>query len=787
MTLPSSNLDPLLNIHQSLNQYPILRTRMRSRMRKELFSRGIISSEEFKIQVREQAISSQAREGMTNPFGEEPEDIWRTRLARVRTYLTDFHFAYNLSFELFEDIVRSTLEDRGAIDGNWIADFNAELAPPEFLIEKAQQIALLAKEDQKVYRAPVEELKVVMIRNMISDQLAYIKIAKKWFTLEDLLSISERKIGMGKVGGKAAGMLLAQRIIQKVGDEDLKKTVRIPESYFLAADVMYAYMANNNLMRWADQKYESVEQIREEEDILLEEYLKGNFPPDIEDELQIILDKIAGRPMIVRSSSLLEDNFGTSFAGKYESHFLPNQGNPEENFRAFIRAIQKIYASVLYADPLLYRRSKDLVDYDERIAILIQVVEGEQIGDYYLPHAAGVAFSNNLYRWSPQIKKEDGFLRLVWGLGTRAVDRVGDDFPRMVALSHPMLHTHSDARNIYGYSQKMVDLIDLKDNVFKSLPIEKVFHRRYPIMRYIAQNYEHDYLSPIRSNLIEGDISNLVITFDEMLRRTPLADKMRRILTLLEKEYRSPVDMEFTVKVQNPNTTAPDVSITILQCRPQSFFKEIEVEIPKDLPQEDIFFTTNRVLTHGQVSGIDYVLYVDAEGYFKLPTSADRFALGRIIGVINDKLQDETFICVGPGRWGTINPDLGVRVGYSDIYHSKALIELSGKEIGSAPEPSFGTHFFQDLIEAQIFPIAVYLDDKDIVFNREFLDTTPNLFPELYPDDKKFFNSIRLLKVEDYRPDSKLELIINDDESKAVAYFVKNETGENPEDISEDM
>ena len=135
------------------------------------------------------------------------------------------------------------------------------------------------------------------------------------------------------------------------------------------------------------------------------------------------------QPLIVRSSSLLEDNFGTSFAGKYESHFCPNQGTPEENLRDLTQAIARIYASILNPDALLYRRAKGLQDYDERMAILIQVVQGERFGRYYLPHAAGVAFSRNLYRWSPQIRREDGFVRLVWGLGTRAVDRVGNDYP----------------------------------------------------------------------------------------------------------------------------------------------------------------------------------------------------------------------------------------------------------------------------------------------------------------------------------------------------------------------
>jgi hypothetical protein len=137
-----------------------------------------------------------------------------------------------------------------------------------------------------------------------------------------------------------------------------------------------------------------------------------------------------------------------------------------------------------------------LQDYDERMAILIQVVQGEQFGRYYLPHAAGVAFSRNLYRWTPQIRREDGFVRLVWGLGTRAVDRVGNDFPRLIALSHPLLRPSTEAKAIRRYSQQYVDLIDLEDNDLKTLPIQDVLKSRYPPLRYLAQIDEDGYFSP---------------------------------------------------------------------------------------------------------------------------------------------------------------------------------------------------------------------------------------------------------------------------------------------------
>ena len=523
MTLPPSFADPTFRIYLTLVHYPILRTRIRARMQEELHKRGVISESEFHQQVREQAIESQMREGLQDPFGEEPSDVWRTRMKRVRTYLIDLYFSQNLSYELFEDIVHQVLEERGAAEGDWLTTFNAELAPQELLFEQAIQISKLPADQRPRYEARLRELIVVMIRNMISDQLAYIKIAKNWFKLEDLIEVREHKIGKGKIGGKAAGMLLAKCILMELADEDIRTNFSIPESFYLAADVMYSFMAYNNLLHWNEQKYKTAEQIHADYPRIVEEYLAGEFPPDICKDLEDILHALGDKPIIVRSSSLLEDNFGTSFAGKYQSHFCPNQGTPVENLKDFTDAIKKIYASVLHPEPLLYRRSKDLQDYDERIAILIQQVQGEQVGDYFYPQGAGVAFSHNLFRWSPQIDRDAGFVRLVWGLGTRAVDRVGNDFPRLVALSHPLLYANADIRARRHYSQSKIDLIDLKANEFISLDIDQVLTRQYPVIRYLAHIYRDRYLSPIHSTLLKENIEDLVINFDELLRRTPVS------------------------------------------------------------------------------------------------------------------------------------------------------------------------------------------------------------------------------------------------------------------------
>jgi hypothetical protein len=772
MTLPSISTEKTLRIYLALAQYPILGSQIRARMRRAIFEHGVISQPDFEAEVRRQAIHSQSREALHDPYVEEPADVWEIRLSRLRDHLTDFYFAYNLPYELFEQTVRDTLAERGVRAQDLLVSFNPELAPHSMLFEQASAIENLPADERIAAEPHLREIKVVLIRTLISDQLAYVNIAKDWFTIRDLREIYQHKIGSGKIGGKSAGMLLARRILENVASPELKAHLTIPESYFLGADVTYAFMAMNNLMHWNDQKYKTEDQIRIEHPQIIRDFLTGKFPPDTLSELRSLLAKIGPQPLIVRSSSLLEDNFGTSFAGKYESLFCPNQATLEENLYQLTQAIQRIYASILNPDALLYRRSKGLQDYDERMAILIQIVQGEKMGRYFLPNGAGVAFSQNQFRWSPQIRREDGFIRLVFGLGTRAVERVGNDYPRLVALSHPLLHPEASPSLISQYSQHYVDLINLEANQLRSVPVGEVLSVRYPGLRYIAQIYNDDFMLPIRFNLLDEKTGQLVVTFDELLRRTPLANRFRELLSKLEENYHSPVDTEFTIQILDPNSTHPEVNICLLQCRPQSHFKESKAHLPTSLNPVDVIFSTTRLVPDGNVAGITHIIYITPEGYFSLGTQPERTHIGHLVSKLNAKLAGKTFITIGPGRWGTNNPDLGVPINYGDIYNTRALIELSGHGISAAPEPSFGTHFFQDLVEANIYPLAIYLDDSDAEFNRPFFYETTNQLKTFLPEALDFAKTIRLIKVASFRTAHHLDLVMDDEKGEALAYLV---------------
>lgn len=659
-----------------------------------------------------------------------------------------------------------------SIDRESLTPLDPEFAPEEFLFDQALAIEKIPEDERDFFDHRLRELKVVLIRKIISDQLAYIQIAKEWFTIADLIDIRRRKIGYGKIGGKAAGMLLAARILKGLQDENINAHLRIPESYFIGSDVMYIFMAMNGLMHRNDQKYKSEDQIRADYPKIIEEFQAGEFPPEVLAEFRTLLNKIGSNPIIVRSSSQLEDNFGTSFAGKYNSYFCPNQGGPEKNLQALTKAIARTYASTLKPEALLYRRSRGLQDYDERMAILLQVVQGEQFGKYYLPCGSGVAFSRNIYRWSPEIRREAGFARLVWGLGTRAVERVGNDYPRMVALSHPTLVPDDTCEAIRHYSQQYVDLIDLEENTVKTLPVHEVLNPDYPLLRLIAQIEQDGFFTTPRSRVFQEDIPKLAITYDELLRKTQFATLLSRIMHLLEEHYHAAVDIEFTVHIPNPNGMKPDVQISLLQCRPQSRFQTTQAtQLPKELQREDIIFSSRFIVPPGHLPNLHHVIFIPPEKYFALPNAAARGDLGKVIARLNATLKPKTFICIGPGRWGTANLDLGVYVSYTDICNAGALVELAGIGVGPAPEPSLGTHFFQDLMEAQIYPVAICLDDKETIFNRDFFYNTPNCLRTWIEVSDDLADCLRLIEVDSFKAGHHLELIMDDEKGQSMAFL----------------
>ena len=763
-----------LTLLLELHEYPILAPLIRERMREELFRRGVIAQETFEAEVRAKAIQSQEREGLRDPHNQEPPDVWMNRLRITRDNLTDFYFSYNLPHELFESLVRETLAQRGRAS-SFVLTFHPELAPWDMLFAQGEAYEALPKSQRAAIEHHLQEIKVVLIKTMISDHLEYVGIAKEWLSIEDLKAVRDRRIGRGKIGGKAAGFELARRILIQSTDSKLRQQLRFPRSWFLAADVFYRFNQFNDLIDIANQKYKSEAEIRSEYPEIRKRFENGRFPEEYTEPLRAVLAELGPTPLIVRSSSLLEDSFGFSFAGKYESVFCGNQGSAKDNLRALLQAIARIYAGVYNPDVLLYRKSKNLLDYDERMAVLIQEVRGRQVNGYWLPDAAGVAFSRNQYRWSSRIDRRAGFLRLVWGLGTRAVDQAENDYPRLVALSHPELRPDTDPDHIRRYSQHFVDLIDMHANSMRTLPVEQVVSADLSGLRWISQRYLGGALQDFVSAPLEMKSEEAVVTFSGLLRRTRFAPNMTRVLQALESAYHRPVDVEFLAMLDESDGGRPEPTVYLLQCRPQSRMERERVELPTNVPKERQLFLSHQLIPDGKVTNIRYVVYISPFAYRDPGRAQDRPGLARLVGRLNARLSGESFILMGPGRWGSKNPGLGIPVGYGDIYHAKALIEVVPDK--RAPEPSYGTHFFQDLVEARIYPLAVALGDRGDEFNREFFDTSANSLSRLLPEDAGWEDLVRVIEVPAVADGLVAELVMNGEAGKAIAYLRPMEGG----------
>jgi hypothetical protein len=212
--------------------------------------------------------------------------------------------------------------------------------------------------------------------------------------------------------------------------------------------------------------------------------------------------------------------------------------------------------------------------------------------------------------------------------------------------------------------------------------------------------------------------------------------------------------------------------VHILQCRPQTSRKEQQaVELPERIPEEDLILQTTDLVPHGVVSGIRYVVYVDPDQYRRTPSYTDKLEIARVIGRLNQALSGETFILIGPGRWGSSDVDLGVKVTYMDIYNAKVLVEISNRGGGMGAEPSYGTHFFQDLVEAGIYPLPIIMGNKGARLNTDFLNGAPNQLATLLPNDAEYTPYVQVLEVPSVAAGRTMEIVMNDEQERAAGYL----------------
>ena len=622
----------------------------------------------------------------------------------------------------------------------------------------------------------VRALGVSLIRRFFSRRLDFIRLAKKHVSLDDFYDLSRHIVfparSQGQLGGKSAGLFVAMQIIRSAAAERPELAdVKVPRTWYLVSDGIKDFLRYNHLEGLNDHKYRDICQIRIEYPNLVALCKRSAFSPAMIRGLSLALDDLGEQPLVVRSSSLLEDSVGAAFSGKYKSLFIANQGSKHQRLEALCDAIAEVYASAFGPDPIQYRAERGLLDFQEEMGIMIQEVVGTRVGPYLLPAFAGVAFSHNEFRWSPRIRREDGLVRLVPGLGTRAVDRLGNDYPVLISPGQPGLRVSSTLEEVIRYAPRFVDAINLESNSLESVALADLLHRfgrDYPRARQVFSCLRGGLLQRC-GGLVDFETEELFATFDGVLDDTPFLARMKGMLDVLEMSYGHPVDIEF----------ADDgTDFYLLQCRPQSSARARErAEIPRDVPPEDVIFTANRYVSEGGVTNLTHVVYVDPAQYDALGQLADLKAVGRIVGRLNSLLPKRRFILIGPGRWGSRGDiKLGVNVTYSDISHTAGLIEVAARKGGYRPDPSFGTHFFQDLVEASIVYLPLYPDDPDVVFQHEFLLSAPSSLAALVPGAEHLADVVRVIDVPAVTSGKILRLVMDGTRGRAMAYLTESAT-----------
>lgn len=576
---------------------------------------------------------------------------------------------------------------------------------------------------------------------MIGREPRIFDLAIKRFSLEDLLNLKSRLIGTGYIGGKAVGMLLARKILSSDGSFDWGSLLEAHDSYYIGSDVFYTYIVENGWwkLRMEQRTKEGYFEVAKR---LRENMLEGDFPDEIEEQFWRLIEYFGQSPIIIRSSSLLEDAFGNAFAGKYESIFCVNQGSPEQRFKNFRECVRQVYSSMMNEDALTYRLVRGLDQQDEQMALLVQRVSGSYRQEYFFPDMAGVGISYNTFPWRKDMDPKAGMVRIVLGLGTRAVNRVDNDYPRIVALDAPLVKPYSEIGEVRKYSQHDVDVLDISKNSFETVPASQVMNEDARVNLDLIGTLDRDSGDMVREEAGSAG-SRWIVTFDRLLSESSLPDTMHRMLKTLERAYDYPVDIEFTVNFTEDSAFA----VNLVQCRPlQTKGEGKRVVVPRNIPDGKVIFRSEGSFMGGSANQpVKRIIMVEPEAYHKL-TLSEKYDIARLIGKIN-RLSDRgktPAVLIGPGRWGTTTPSLGVPVRFSEINNISVIVELAYMGGSLMPELSYGTHFFQDLVETDIFYVAIFPETSHSFFNKEFIDSGPNILGTLLPEQAKYEHVVKV-------------------------------------------
>lgn len=554
-------------------------------------------------------------------------------------------------------------------------------------------------------------------------------LVRRYLTLEDLFAIRDRMIGNGAIGGKALGMLLARAILRREAPA-LHQRLEAHDSFYVGTEVFDTFFVTNGLW-WIRRRQRDPAGFLRGLDEARARIAEGAFTAATLRQFGDMLDYFGEWPYIVRSSSRLEDLHGSAFAGQYDSVFCANRGSREQRLEELLRAVRTVYAGVLSEKALRYRERRGLLDAHEQMALLIMRVSGTAGGRWFHPHAAGVGLSVNPYRWHPRIDVEAGVLRLVAGLGTRAVDRHDEDYTRVIALDAPALRPETSFGAIARHAQRRMDAVDLEQGRVVTGAFTDMVRGQpgFPLALFTSR---------------ETPDGPPFLTFDGLLERTDFVPALRGVLATLHAAYRHPLEIEFAL---NLPADGEGWRLNLLQCRP------MQVRGGDGLTAAEppggaraLLQAQGALIGPSRVIQPDRLVWIDPARY-GASTLEQRGAIARLVGRINQLSAGRTLALFGPGRWGSSDPWLGVPVVFAEINHVAALCEVVAMREGLVPEVSLGTHFLHELIEADMLYFALFPGREGNDVDQEALRALPNALPALLPEAARWADSVRVVEL----------------------------------------
>jgi CheY-like chemotaxis protein len=520
------------------------------------------------------------------------------------------------------------------------------------------------------------------------------------------------RIGSGSIGGKARGLafidslLKRNRIVDKYDDV----IITIPRTVVLGTDIFDEFMEDNNLYEIALSDAS--------DDEILQHFVKARLPFRIHEDLYAFIS-VVKKPIAIRSSSLLEDSHYQPFAGIYSTYMIPHVDDERTMIEKLSIAIKSVYASVYYHDSKAYMKATKNVIDEEKMGIVMQEVCGKAYSDKFYPIISGVARSINFYPISPE-KPEHGIVNIALGLGKYIVDggstlRFSPYYPQKVLqLSTPEMALRETQRFFYALDlnkDSFKPCVDDGINILK-LPVKEA--EKDDTLRFIASTYDY------QSNMLREGVyheGKKLITFSKILQYNsfPLADILKDVLEIAKNEMNKPIEIEFAVDLDVPENE-PKI-FNLLQIRPIVENDQSIKENLDEVEQSETIIICNSALGNGIVDNIHDIIYIKPDSF----DPSKNKELVKDIARINDEFlaKNQHYILVGPGRWGSSDPWLGIPVKWPQISASRLIVE-SGLE-NYRIDPSQGTHFFQNLTSFRVGYFTINPFIKDGFYDIDYL------------------------------------------------------------------